>query len=88
MRETEQMKRFAVLLAGFLLISSPAYAYIDPGILGVLYQAAYALIFGTFLALVIRPWQYLKGVFGRITGRGGNQESRVKPTPVSKGDRD
>ena len=44
------MMRFACLVAGLLLVSSPAYAYIDPGVLGVLYQAAYALIFGTFLA--------------------------------------
>jgi hypothetical protein len=76
------------LVAGLLLVSSPAYAYIDPGVLGVLYQAAYALIFGTFVALVIRPWQYLKGIFGRITGRGEHAENRAEPAPVAKGDRD
>ncbi len=63
------MVRFVSLVAGLLLVSSPAYAYIDPGILGILYQAAYALIFGAFVALVLRPWQYLKGVFARLTGR-------------------
>jgi hypothetical protein len=81
------MMRFVSLLAGLLLISSPAYAYIDPGILGVLYQAAYALIFGTFIALVLRPWQYLKGIFGRITGRGGDSATRTD-APASKGERD
>ena len=82
------MMRFLSLLAGFVLISSPAYAYIDPGILGVLYQAAYALIFGTFIALVMRPWQYLKGIFGRITGRGGEPATRADAAPASKGERD
>ena len=82
------MMRFVSLLAGLLLISSPAYAYIDPGILGVLYQAAYALIFGTFIALVMRPWQYLKGIFGRITGRSGDSATRTDAAPASKGERD
>jgi hypothetical protein len=81
------MVRFLSLLAGLLLVSSPAYAYIDPGILGVLYQAAYALIFGAFVALVLRPWQYLKGVFARLSGRsrGGDE---VDARGTAEGDRD
>jgi hypothetical protein len=81
------MLRFVSLAAGLILISRPAYAYIDPGILGVLYQAAYALVFGAFVAIVIRPWQYIKGAFARLTGR-----KQASPSDDAKraavGDRD
>jgi hypothetical protein len=82
------MVRFAGLLAALLLISSPAYAYIDPGILGVLYQAAYALVFGAFVALVLRPWQYLKGVFARLSGRTRSADDHAHARGTAEGDRD
>lgn len=82
------MVPFAALLAALLLVPSPALAYIDPGILGVLYQAAYALIFGTFVALVFRPWQYLKGLFGRLTGRTARDDSQVQTHRAGKGKHD
>lgn len=80
------MTRFTGLLAALLLISSPAYAYVDPGLLGVLYQAAYALIFGTFIALIVRPWHYIKTIFGRVTGRG--TDSKDGKARAAKSDRD
>jgi len=81
------MVRFVGLLAALLLISSPAYAYIDPGILGILYQAAYALVFGAFVALVLRPWQYLKGIFARFSGRPAG-DGRSRAERAAEGDRD
>ena len=81
------MVRFFGLLAALLLVSSPAYAYIDPGVLGVLYQAAYALVFGAFVALVLRPWQYLKGVFAKLTGRH-DPADRVRTGTAPESDRD
>jgi hypothetical protein len=82
------MVPFVALLAGLLLVPSPAHAYIDPGILGILYQAAYALIFGTFVALVLRPWQYLKGLYGKLTGRTRHEESEAHVHGAGKGERD
>ena len=70
--------RFAILLAALLLITSPAYAYVDPGVLGVLYQAAYALVFGALAAFVLRPWQYLKSLFARLTGQKAPLEQKIE----------
>ena len=70
--------RFVILLTALLLVTSPAYAYVDPGILSVLYQAAYALVFGALAALVLRPWQYLKAIFARLTGRQAPLEQKIE----------
>jgi hypothetical protein len=82
------MVPFFGLVAGLVLISSPAYAYIDPGILGVLYQAAYALVFGAFVALVLRPWQYMKGIFAKLTGRSRDAGNELGTPDTAKGERD
>lgn len=37
-----------------------AFAYIDPGILGALFQSMYVAIFGFLAAWVFKPWQYIK----------------------------
>jgi hypothetical protein len=46
-----------------------ALAYVDPGLLGTLYQAAYVLLFGALTALVFRPWHYVRGLFRQRTDR-------------------
>ncbi len=43
--------------------SGPAHAYVDPGILSILYQALYALAFGAAAAWIMRPWAWLKTRF-------------------------
>ena len=56
----------------FLLIialPSPVLAYVDPGILAVLYQAIYVFIFGSLVAWVLRPWNYVKGLLDRFRKR-------------------
>jgi len=42
-----------------------AYAYIDPGILGVLYQSAYVFFAGLIAMWVIRPWHYIRHLMKR-----------------------
>ncbi len=41
------------------LVSSPAYAYVDPGILSTPYQPFYALAYGVLAAWIMRPWAWL-----------------------------
>jgi hypothetical protein len=55
-----------------LLISfSPgyAYAYVDPGFLGSLYQIVYMLIFGVLAGWVLRPYKYLVAMFEKLKAR-------------------
>ena len=49
----------------YFALTSNAFAYIDPGILAVLYQAGYALVLGAFAAFVLRPWTWFKSLFQR-----------------------
>ena len=43
-----------------LTYSTNALAYVDPGIVGVMFQFLYALIFGTIFFIFARPIQYFK----------------------------
>ena len=52
-----------------LLFATPAYAYVDPGFLGSLYQMVYMLIFGVLASWVLRPYQYLTSLFQKLKSR-------------------
>jgi hypothetical protein len=58
-------------------------AYVDPGIVGALYQAAYALVFGALTAWVFRPWRYLVSLFRRrradVTSASGGHRLNHEP---------
>ena len=54
---------YAVLV--YFALTGSAYAYIDPGILAVLYQLGYALVLGAFAAFILRPWAWFKSLFQR-----------------------
>ncbi len=55
--------KFAVLVLALLLIPRTAQAYVDPGIMSVLFQALYVVFFGAAAAFILRPWAYLKSLF-------------------------
>lgn len=55
--------RASVLAPVFLAIisyNSNAHAYVDPGIVGVMFQYVYALIFGAVFIVFVRPIKYIK----------------------------
>lgn len=58
-------KRYAFLLitAIFLIFPKPAYAYVDPGIIAVLFQYIYVVVFGFLAVLFLKPTQYIKSLF-------------------------
>lgn len=60
--------RIGLFLA--LWFCAPAQAYIDPGVGSSLFQAAYALVFGTVMAWVLRPWTLLRAWWQRWRGQG------------------
>ena len=45
------------------LLPSPAFAYVDPGIIGALWQWFYILVIGAVGAWIMRPWAYIKSFF-------------------------
>jgi len=58
--------KVAILSCLFVVgLTGPAAAYVDPGILPLVYQAAYALVIGAVVAFVIRPWNWIRSLFSR-----------------------
>lgn len=45
------------------LLPDLAWAYVDPGLLASLTQLLWVAMLGAIGAWVIRPWQYMKGLF-------------------------
>lgn len=52
-----------------VFFATPAYAYVDPGFLGSLYQMVYMLIFGVFAGWVLRPYRYIAALFHKLKSR-------------------
>lgn len=64
------------LIGAFLAgVPSPAFAYIDPGILGTLFQAAYAFLFGIVTVWIFKPWNYIKSLFAQRNDDGRGSEA-------------
>lgn len=55
----------AALLVALVIVfySSPAFAYMDPGIVASLFQSLYVIVFGVAAAWIIKPWIYIKSLF-------------------------
>ena len=60
------MGRILKLTVFAVFFATPAYAYVDPGFLGSLYQMVYMLIFGVFAGWVLRPYRYLTSLFQKL----------------------
>jgi len=42
---------------------SLAHAYVDPGIVGAFFQVVFVVIFGSLLAFIVKPFEYIKSLF-------------------------
>jgi hypothetical protein len=62
---------FILTCVVFFLSPKPAYAYVDPGIVGVLFQYIYVVVFGVLSVWFLRPFKYFKNLFKRIKSRFG-----------------
>lgn len=61
------MKRvihLAILGVPLATVPNAAHAYIDPGLLSVVVQGFFALLFGSAAAYLLAPWRRLKALFG------------------------
>jgi len=73
----------SVLVVGFLW-QDIAYAYIDPGFSGTLYQLVYFLIFGVALNWVLRPFQFIRGLFSKKKDSSEGSESKSDAESVTQ----
>jgi hypothetical protein len=63
------------LVAAPLLVPRDAHAYVDPGIVAVLFQYIYVAVFGLLTLLFVRPVRMVKNAFRRLrTMLGGRGE--------------
>ena len=53
------MQKILILVALLVAVPHGAHAYVDPGILGSLYQALYVLIVGSVASWIFKPWRVL-----------------------------
>ncbi len=58
---------------GFL---ESAHGYIDPGLIGSLYQSLYIIFMGVVGFLLFKPWNYLKSLFSKPLEK--KEDSRSK----------
>jgi hypothetical protein len=59
-----------------LLFPRNAHAYVDPGIVGVLFQYIYVAAFGLLTLLFVRPVRAVKNAFRRLRSKLGGREER------------
>ena len=59
----KHIQRLVLVLGIVLGLPKVAFAYVDPGILSVLYQAIYVVVFGAVATFIFKPWNYVKSLF-------------------------
>ena len=74
-KNSVKIKGFWALLMAIAIWTFPerAHAYVDPGLLGSLYQIIYIFIFGVLAGWVLRPFKFismkLKALKSRFSGK-------------------
>lgn len=65
-----------VVIVASALAPDTAHAYVDPGIVAVLFQYVYVAVFGLLTLLFVRPVRAVKGAIKRVRAwfGGGRRE--------------
>lgn len=66
---------FVLIYNGFL---ESAHGYIDPGLIGSLYQSLYIIFMGVIGFLIFKPWDYLKSLFSKPLEKKEDSKSKSK----------
>lgn len=74
-----------LVLILILIVPIDSYAYVDPGIVGALWQGFYVLIFGIISAWVIRPWMFIKSLFHKQEKSSFSENNDNTPTSSDHG---
>lgn len=59
----------ALVVLILLSCVQPAQAYVDPGIVGSLYQIVYVLVLGAVITFVVNPFKQAGAFFTRLKNR-------------------
>lgn len=59
----KHIQQLVFILGGVVSLPKAAFAYVDPGILSVLYQAIYVVVFGAAATFIFKPWNYFRSLF-------------------------
>lgn len=60
MKNYKRKRTIFIIVMSALIVAYPsaAYAYIDPGITGLFFQAVFAFVFGVVFVWIVRPFRY------------------------------
>lgn len=70
------LKTFLVAFSLLVFYPSHAHAYVDPGLVSMVLQGAFAAVAGFVAAYVIGPWQWLKSLFKKSASSTKTQTSQ------------
>lgn len=81
-KNTATNKEIWGLLMGIVFWTFPekAHAYVDPGLLGSLYQIIYIFIFGVLAGWVLRPFKFISMKFKALKSRFSRKKSESPET--------
>jgi hypothetical protein len=78
---------FSVVLI-ILTLPRPLFAYVDPGIIGMLFQAGFAIIFGFLLVIVTKPFKMIRSLYRKLRGIKSepdeNDSDKIEDDPGQK----
>jgi len=63
------LQRIFFLALLFWAVPERAHAYVDPGLLGSLYQIIYVFVFGILAGWVLRPFKYISAKYKELKTR-------------------
>jgi hypothetical protein len=68
-------QRIFLLALLFWALPERAHAYVDPGLLGSLYQIIYVFVFGILAGWVLRPFKYISAKYKELKTRLSSKNS-------------
>lgn len=67
------MEKTLKLTLFFMLLPGLAYAYVDPGVVGMLLQGIFVVAFGFFFTIIVKPYNKIKAFFTKNKDKKNEQ---------------
>ena len=75
------LRKFLLIVLTHIGFTEITYGYIDPGLIGSLYQSLYIILMGAVGFLIFKPWIYLKNLFSKPLGKKVDKTTK-NDTPI------
>lgn len=69
-------KIVTVICLMLLFVPTISYAYIDPGMVGMLFQTVLAFIFGVLLFWFTKPFRYFKNLYLKMKEKSSSKKDK------------